>query len=95
MWPFKKKTRPAKRKAPPGPISFSQSDECVPAVVFACLLPGELRIIVRPGAGLADGGVPWNVPVELIPPELRMPNTPLWLELDERMNIRQVWRRDE
>lgn len=69
--------------------------ERVPAVVFACLLPGELRIVVQPGVGLADGGIAWNVPVELIPRELRMPNTPLWLKLDEQMNILQVWRRDE
>jgi hypothetical protein len=69
--------------------------ERVPAVVFACLLPGELRIIVHPGVGLADGGAPWDVPVDLIPLELRMPNTPLWLKLDEQMNILQVWRRDE
>lgn len=69
--------------------------ERVPAIVFACLLPGELRIVVHPRVGLADGGIPWNVPIELIPPELRMPNTPLWLKLDERMNILQVWRRGE
>lgn len=67
----------------------------VPAIVFACLLPGELRIIVRPGVGLAGGGAPWNVPVERIPPELRMANTPLWLKLDEQMNILQAWRREE
>lgn len=71
-----------------------QWHERVPAVVFACLLPCELRIIVRPGAGLADGGAPWNVPVELFLPELRMPNTALWLKFDERMNILEVWRRD-
>jgi hypothetical protein len=69
--------------------------ERVPAVVFACLLPGELRIIVHPGVGLADGGAPRDVPVDLIPRELRVPNTPLWLKLDEQMNIVQVWRRDE
>jgi hypothetical protein len=67
----------------------------VPAVVFGCLLPGELRILVHPASGLAEGGAPRNVPIELIPPELRMPNTPLWLELDERMKIMRVWRRDE
>ena len=66
----------------------------VPAVVFACLLPGELRIIVEPGVGLAGGG-PWDVPVDLIPFELRMPNTPLWLKLDAQMNILRVWRRGE
>jgi len=69
--------------------------ERVPAVVFACLVPGELRIIVHPKVGLADGGVPWNVPIELIPFELRMPNTPLWLKLDKDMSILQVWRREE
>jgi hypothetical protein len=69
--------------------------ERVPAVVFACLLPGEVRIIVHPGVGLAAGGASWNVPADLIPPELRMPNTPLWLKLDEQMNILQIWRRDE
>ena len=69
--------------------------QLVPATVFACLLPGELRILVCPSAGLADGGIPWNVAVDLIPPELRMPNTPLWIELDEQRDIRRVWRRDE
>lgn len=67
----------------------------VPAVVFACLLQGELRIIVHPGEGQADGGIPWNVAVDRIPPELRMPNTPLWLQFDEQMNVVQVWRREE
>jgi len=32
--------------------------ERVPAVVFACLIPGEIRIILHPGVGLADGGAP-------------------------------------
>jgi hypothetical protein len=59
------------------------------------LLPGELRILVHPASGLAEGGAPWNVPVELIPLKLRMPNTPLWLKLDEQMKIMRVWRRDE
>jgi hypothetical protein len=54
-----------------------------------------LRIIGQPDIGLADGGIAWNVPVELIPRELRMPNTPLWLKLDDQMTILQVWRRDE
>lgn len=69
--------------------------ERVPAVVFACLLPGELRIMMLPGVGLADGGAPRDVPIDLIPLELRMPNTPLWLKLDEQLNILRVWRREE
>ena len=62
----------------------------VPAEVFACLIPGELRIIVMP----ANGGAPWNVPIDLIPIELRLPNTPLWLQLDDDMKIVRVWRRE-
>jgi hypothetical protein len=69
--------------------------ERVPAVVFACLLPGELRIHLFPGYGLADGGMPRDVPMETVPPELRLPNTPLWLHLDDDLKILQVWRREE
>jgi hypothetical protein len=67
--------------------------EKVPAEVFACLLPGELRIIVRPGDGHVNGGADWNVPIDLIPCELRMPNTRLWLELDDDLHIVRAWRR--
>lgn len=69
--------------------------ERVPAQVFACLIPGELRITVMPGNGRVGGGAPWDVAVERIPPELRMPNTPLWLELNEELEILRVWRRDD
>jgi hypothetical protein len=64
-------------------------------VVFACLLPRELRIILCPGVGLADGGAPRDVPLELVPLDLRLPNTPLWVQLDDDMNIIRVWRREE
>ncbi len=67
----------------------------VPAEVLACLVTGELRIIVLPGDGHVNGGVPRDVPAELIPPELRMPNTRLWLQLDDDMSILRVWRREE
>jgi hypothetical protein len=68
--------------------------ERVSAVVFACLIPGEIRIILHPGVGLADGGTPRDVPVEQIPFDLRMPNTPLWIQFDEDWNILRVWRRE-
>lgn len=67
--------------------------ERVPAVVFGCLLSGELRIILHPGVGLAGGGAEQNVPVDLIPMELRMPNTLLWVELNDSMDIVRVWSR--
>jgi len=53
------------------------------------------RAILHPGVGLADGGAPRDVPVEQIPFELRMPNTPLWIHFDEEWNILRVWRREE
>jgi hypothetical protein len=31
----------------------------------------------------------------MIPRELRVPNSRLWVELDERWEVLQVWRRDE
>jgi len=71
--------------------------EKVPAEVFGCFVPGELRIILLPGVGFANGGAFRDVPVEVIPFELRMPNTRLSVELDEDLSGRfvRVWRRDE
>lgn len=66
----------------------------VPAVVFACLIPGEISVILHPGVGLAEGGAPRDVPVDQIPFELRLPNTPLWIQFDEDWNLLRVWRRD-
>jgi hypothetical protein len=68
-------------------------NERIPAVVFGCLLPGELRIILHPGAGVADGGVPLNVAIDGIPAGLRLPNTELWVHLDEKRRLVRAWRR--
>jgi len=66
----------------------------VSAVVFGCLLRGELRINVYPNLGLADGAAPWDVSVNDIPFELRLPNTRLWLQLDENFKIMRAWLRE-
>ena len=68
--------------------------ERIPARVFGCLRDGELRITVLPGVGMVDGGVPYDVPTSVIPFDLRMPNTDLWIRCDESMNIVEAWRRD-
>jgi hypothetical protein len=44
----------------------------VPAVVLACLIPGEHRIGLHPREGLANGGAPLDIPTSLIPFELRI-----------------------
>jgi hypothetical protein len=54
-----------------------------PARVLACLRPGYLRVIVHPGVGLADGGIQTDVPMDLIPFDLRMPNSEFILVLDQ------------
>ena len=68
--------------------------ERIPATVFACLVPGEIRIILHPGVGMADGGAQYDVPIHTVPFELRMPNTLLWVQLDSDMNVLRVWKRE-
>lgn len=67
----------------------------VPAIVFGSLYPGEIRIVLRPGSGLAQGGAPRDIAVDNVPPELRIPNTPLWVRLDDKLNVVMIWHRDE
>jgi hypothetical protein len=69
--------------------------ERVPAVVFASLVRGEFRLLLHPGSGLANGGAEYDVLTEKIPMDLRVPNSKVWVKLDETMNIVQVWRRVE
>lgn len=51
-------------------------------MVLGCLRPTELRLVLEPGVGMLDGGVPIDVPASAIPPMLRCPNALLWVELD-------------
>ena len=69
--------------------------EQIPAVVFGCMTPGEIRIVLMPGAGMADGGLPQDIPLSAVPIDLRMPNTPLWVRFDENMKVSRVWRREK
>jgi hypothetical protein len=55
----------------------------VHASVFASLLPGEIRIVVLPGDGFANGGALWDVPTTMVPCDCRMPNTLLWFTYQE------------
>jgi len=47
----------------------------LPTRVIGCVEAGTLRIKVGVGIGMLDGGMEMNVPVEAIPPDLRMPNS--------------------
>ena len=44
---------------------------------------------------MADGGTPIDVPMDCVPPDLRMPNTNLWVRFDDDWRVQEVWRREE
>ncbi|MCF4966637.1 hypothetical protein [Nostoc sp. CMAA1605] len=47
----------------------------IPVKVLGCLKPGEITVIALPGVGMVDGGILWEIPTEMIPVSLRMPNS--------------------
>lgn len=55
-----------------------------PARVLGCLEAGTVTVIVCPGNGHVNGGVPVILPVELIPFDLRMPNSEFDVVLDRK-----------
>ncbi|MCY7321176.1 MAG: hypothetical protein LH660_05085 [Phormidesmis sp. CAN_BIN36] len=46
-----------------------------PARVLGCLRDGEITIILCAGIGLADGGNQQEIPTQVVPIDLRMPNS--------------------
>lgn len=56
---------------------MSNDSHEIPARVIAVLTRSTIQLLLLPGFGLADGGIPTEVPLELVPPEMRMPNTTL------------------
>ncbi|MEH2202612.1 MAG: hypothetical protein V7K53_00835 [Nostoc sp.] len=49
--------------------------DTIPVQVLGCLRPGIITVIAFPGAGMLDGGLLMELPTEIIPVELRMPNS--------------------
>jgi hypothetical protein len=47
----------------------------IPVQVLGCLRPGLITVIAFPGVEMVDGGLPMDLPTEMIPAELRMPNS--------------------
>lgn len=79
---------------PPDPTS---APHLIPAHVFACLIPGELRIALFPQDGYGYI-TEWNIPIELVPSELRTPNTKLWIRVAHKergFEILDIFRREE
>ncbi|MFT3686966.1 MAG: hypothetical protein QM783_18935 [Phycisphaerales bacterium] len=63
------------------PSELPRSMPEAPAVVLAVLRRETVEVVLHPGEGMADGGVRIEVPAELVPRELRVPNTRLWVKL--------------
>ena len=61
----------------------------VPAKVLACLRPGYLTVFVGYGLRMANGGMPDDIPMDLVPFDLRMPNSEFTVVMD-RTNGRFV-----
>jgi hypothetical protein len=60
-----------------------------PAKVLGCLRPGYLTVFVGYGFGMADGGITQDVPMDLVPFDLRIPNSEFTVVLD-RINGRFI-----
>jgi hypothetical protein len=67
-----------------------------PARVLACLHSDRIRVVLCPGQGLADGGVPYEIEASLIPIDLRMPNSEfVVLSRRDTGQVVKVLRKDE
>jgi hypothetical protein len=60
-----------------------------PAKVLGCLRPGYLTVFVGHGIGMANGGMPVDVPMDRVPFNLRMPNSEVTVVID-RTNERFI-----
>lgn len=72
-----------------------EQNQSAPATVVGCLKAGELRLLLWPGYGMADGGIPVDIPIEEMPLDLHMPNTKLWVTIDVSGNVGRISRRNE
>jgi hypothetical protein len=61
-----------------------------PVKVLGCLRPGYLTVIVGQGLTMADGGIPYDVPVDLVPLDLRMPNSEFTVVLDRTVGVERL-----
>ncbi|MEA5570495.1 hypothetical protein [Calothrix sp. UHCC 0171] len=67
-----------------------------PATVLGCLRNGEITVILCAGIGLADGGKRAQLPIHIIPLDLRMPNSKFDVLLERASgSFVKVLRKDE
>ncbi len=66
----------------------------IPATVMAVLTRTSIKIILHPGLGMVDGGIPVEISLDLVPFALRLPNTRLTVTM-RKACIVAVRSRDE
>ncbi len=66
-----------------------------PARVLGCLQRATLTIIVCPENGFVNGGVIKILPLELVPFDLRMPNSEFDIMLDTNSGAIEVLRKQD
>lgn len=54
----------------------------VPASVRAVVSRHTIQIVLLPGVGMADGGIPVDLPIEMVPVRVRLPNSLLTVTMD-------------
>ncbi len=63
------------------------------ARVLGCLRDGYLEVIVGYGYGQLGGGVPREIPMDVVPQDLRMPNSRFYIIEDrDRLQISRIER---
>ena len=53
-----------------------------PAKVLGCLRSGYLTVFLGYGLGMADGGSPHEIPMDLVPFDLMVPNSEFTVVID-------------
>jgi len=67
-----------------------------PARVLACLSRNRITVILHPDIGAAGGGTRIEIPIEAVPPDLRMPNSEFDVLFDpEAWAYTKVIRKDD
>jgi hypothetical protein len=72
-----------------------KGDHLTRAEVLAVLSKETIRLILAPGEGLADGGVHFDVSLELVPSPHRLPGTKLWVQIDSDSRVHSITPRSD
>jgi len=80
---FRRKPKVAERQSDAAPrrlmVRNPDGSHLIHAKVIGALHPGQVTVRIGTGSGMLDGGIDREVPIDLIPIELRMPDSEFML----------------